>query len=108
MKGDSRAAIQDCQQAIRLNPRYANAYNNLGNIYNRTGDLPQALQNYNQAIALAPADSLAYNNRAAIYYAMKQYDQAWADLRSCEALGGTPHAGLVHALIQAGNPAKAQ
>lgn len=108
MKGDYGAAIQDCQHAIQLNPRYANAYNNLGNIYNRTGDLPQALQTYNQAIALAPGDSLTYNNRAAIYYAMKQYDQAWADLRSCEALGGTPHAGLVQALIQAQNPAKAQ
>jgi regulator of sirC expression with transglutaminase-like and TPR domain len=84
------------------------AYNNLENIYNRTGDLPRALQNYNQAISLAPGDSHTCNNRAAIYYPMKQYDQAWADLRRCEALGGTPHAGLVDALIQARNPAKTQ
>lgn len=104
MKGDYVAAREDCMQAIKLNPRYGNAFNNLGNICNRLGDLPQALTNYTKAIALAPGDPLAYNNRAAVYYALKQYDRAWADLRACEAVGGTPHAGLVQALRQASVP----
>jgi hypothetical protein len=69
--------------------------------------LPQALQNYNQAIALALVGSLSYNNHAAMYYPMKQDDQAWANLRSCEALGGTPLAGLMLAIIQATNPTEA-
>jgi len=104
LKGDYREAAQDCQKAIALQPGYANAFNNLGNIYQKTGDLPQALQSYARAIELAPGDALTYNNRAAVYYALKQYDQAWADLRQCESLGGTPHAGLMQALIQATSP----
>lgn len=108
LKGEPVAALEDCQKAIALKPGYANAYNNLGNICQRTGDLSQALECYGKAIELAPGDPLAHNNRAAVYYGLKQYDQAWADLRRCEALGGTPHAGLVQALIQAINPTKPQ
>lgn len=108
LKGDYAAALEDCQRAIALKPGYANAYNNLGNICQRSGDLPRALEYYGKAIALAPGDSLTYNNRAAVYYGLKQYDQAWADLRQCEALGGKPHAGLVQALIKATRSDKPQ
>ena len=103
MKGDSAAAIEDCLKAIELNPNYANAFNNLGNIYNRTGDHERALENYAKAIALSPGDSLTYNNRAAVYFALKQYDKAVDDLRRCQALGGTPHARLIQAVMDAMN-----
>jgi len=102
VKGDSKGAIEDCTRAIELNPRYANAYNTRGNAYNRLGDFPHALENYDKAIELSPADSIVYNNRAAIYLSFKQYEAAWADVRRCQELGGTPHEGLIQALIQVG------
>jgi len=106
MKGDFAVAIQDCNQAIELNPRYANAYNTRGNIYSRTGDLLRALADYNHAIKLSPADSLTYNNRAAAHFRLKHFDAAWADLRRCQELGGTPHEGLVRALTESGSQQK--
>jgi tetratricopeptide (TPR) repeat protein len=101
LKGELPAAVDDCTRAINLNPGYANAYSTRGNVYSRMGDRSRALLDYTKAIELSPADPLAYNNRAAAYYGLKQYDEAWADLRRCEALGGTPHDGLVRALMQA-------
>ena len=101
MKGDHAAAVEDCQQALQLKPDYANAYNNLGNIYKRSGDLQRALENYSGAIAIAPGDPLIYNNRAALHFALKQYDKALEDLQQCQTLGGTPHAGLVQAVLEA-------
>jgi tetratricopeptide (TPR) repeat protein len=83
---------------MELSPRYANAYNTRGNIWNRTGDLARALGDYNRAIELAPNDSLTYNNRAAIFFKLKRYDEARADVYRCRQLGGTPHEGLVRAL----------
>jgi tetratricopeptide (TPR) repeat protein len=103
MKGEHAAAAEDCRKAIELKPDYANAFNTLGNICARTGDLPGALENYARAIALTPGDPLTYNNRAAIHYRLKQFDQAMEDLNRCTQLGGTPHAELMKALEDAMN-----
>lgn len=105
LKGDYAGAAADGRKAIELNPRYANAYSTLGSICNRTGDFSGALNYYAKALALAPGDALIYNNRAAVYYGLKRYEEARADLQTCKALGGSPHAGLVQALLQVAPPA---
>jgi S1-C subfamily serine protease len=63
-KGDFRGALADLNQAITLNPKDSDAYNNRGVLkYEKLNDVQGALSDYNQAIALDPKNSLAYHNR---------------------------------------------
>jgi tetratricopeptide (TPR) repeat protein len=64
-KGDYNGAILDYRKAIEINPDFALAYINLGNIkYEINGDLTGALADYNRAISINPEYSITYSNRA--------------------------------------------
>ncbi len=62
-KGDFTGAIADYSAAIRLNPNYANAYNNRGFIRFQLGDKQEAMSDYNQALQINPKLALAHYNR---------------------------------------------
>jgi len=62
-KGDVEGALQDYNEAIRLNPEYAEAYNHRGVARYAKGDMEGALQDYNEAIRLKPDYVKALNNR---------------------------------------------
>ncbi len=62
-KGDIQGALADYNQAIALDPKYAYAYNNRGNLKDDLNDIQGALADYNQSIALDPKNADAYNNR---------------------------------------------
>ena len=53
--GQHQRAIQDYDQAIRLNPRYAEAYNNRGIAYKNLGQHQRAIQDYDEAIRINSA-----------------------------------------------------
>ena len=53
-KGDYEQAIQDYDQAIRLNPGHATAFSNRGVAYANKKDYDRAIQDYDQAIRLNP------------------------------------------------------
>ena len=72
-------AIAKYNQAILLHPKYADAYNNRGNIYDRQGKYDLALADYNQAIQLEPKYAKVYYNRGIIYSNQGKYDLALAD-----------------------------
>jgi tetratricopeptide (TPR) repeat protein len=55
-------------EAIRLKPDYADAFNNRGNARYDKGDLEGALQDYTEAIRLKPDYALAFNNRGIARY----------------------------------------
>ncbi len=64
-------AIRDFQAAIKANPRFADAYNNLGVAYNARydkssdkADLDRAVNAYSQALAIDPRHPLALKNKA--------------------------------------------
>ena len=99
--GNIEAAIKDCSEAIKCDPELADAWNNRGNAYNRTGEYAKALADYDQSIKLKPDKAVYYNNRAAAHFLLKQYVPAKADLEKCSQLGGQPHPGLVHDLDEA-------
>ena len=53
-KGQTQKAIALCQEAIEVNPRYADAYNNLGSIYAQTGRFEEAVAYFNKALEIDP------------------------------------------------------
>jgi tetratricopeptide (TPR) repeat protein len=60
---DFRGAIADYTEAIRLNPNYAEAYNDRGAARYDLGDKQGAIADYNTAIKINPNYAYAYNNR---------------------------------------------
>ena len=55
-------AIESYKQALKINPRYAEAYNNMGIALKDTGDLDAAIDSYGQALKIKPDYAEAYDN----------------------------------------------
>ena len=80
LKGEYDHALQDYEQAIRLNPDNANAFNNRGIIYRIKGDYDHAIADYGEAIWLKNSDfPAAFYNRALAYDDKGEYDRALTD-----------------------------
>ena len=67
-KGDHDRAIADYNQAIRINPNYADAYRLRGTVYFEKTDMDKAIAEYNQAIRLNSKDSDNYKLRGMAYF----------------------------------------
>jgi lipoprotein NlpI len=78
-KGQYDRAIEDLDQAIRLNPNYAAAFSNRGLAYVRKGQYDRAIEDLDQAIRLNPNYAAAFNNRGSAYSAEGDLDRAIAD-----------------------------
>jgi Flp pilus assembly protein TadD len=65
------------------------------------GDFGQAIRDYAKAVELKPNYAEAYHNRAIAHFHLKEYDNAWADVKKCRQLGGTPNPGLLKSLTEA-------
>src|SRR5882724_10035228 len=57
---DHDLAIADYNEAIRLDPKNAAAYNNRGFAYGQKGDYDKALADFSEAIRLKPDYAVAY------------------------------------------------
>ena len=66
-------------EAIRLEPLYANSYGNRGNAYFNLKQYEKAVQDFNKSIELNPDNSDAYNNRGLMYIHLGQYAKAVRD-----------------------------
>nr|WP_094605958.1 tetratricopeptide repeat protein [Sporomusa silvacetica] len=62
LRGDLENAVTAFGTAIKLNPKYAPAYNNLGLVLKKTKRLHEAEACFCRAIELKPNDTHAYNN----------------------------------------------
>jgi tetratricopeptide (TPR) repeat protein len=60
--GQLDKAIEAYQQAIRINPEYAEAWGNLGVAYGSAGEHAKAVDAYRQALHINPEDPIAWNN----------------------------------------------
>ena len=78
-KRDYDRAIQDYNEAIRLDPDSALVRNNRGNAYQHKGDYEHALQDYDQAIRLDSGYAHAFNNRGRVHHFKENYAQAIKD-----------------------------
>ena len=93
-KGNYAAAIKDYDQAIKLNPEYANAYNNRGIVKDDLGDFAAAIADYDEAIKLNPKDANAYCNRGNAKSRLGDYNAAVADFS--EAIRLNPKDAMVY------------
>ena len=71
--------MADFNRAIEINPKYAAAYANRGNVYQIQGNLQQAITDYNKAIEINPDIAGFYSNRGNAYQAQGKLDFAIAD-----------------------------
>jgi len=79
-KGQYDLALEDYEQAIRLNPSNANAYNNRGIVYRIKGEYARAIADYDEAIWLKNGDyPAAYYNRALAYADKGEYELSLRD-----------------------------
>jgi tetratricopeptide (TPR) repeat protein len=78
LKGDYDRAIQDYDQAIKLNPKSATAFNDRGVAYDHKGEFDRAIQDYDQAIKLRPSAEM-YFNRGNAYLGKSQHASAIDD-----------------------------
>jgi tetratricopeptide (TPR) repeat protein len=73
--GNTQNAIQNFTEAIRQNPKLAEAYNNRGAVYNKTRDFDRAIEDFTRAIKLKADYYEAYIARG-------QAQQAKGNLRA--------------------------
>jgi tetratricopeptide (TPR) repeat protein len=74
-------AQEDLRRAIDLEPHFADAYFNLGNIYMQKRDFSLAIQNYSKGIEVSPNFANFYFNRAQSYFFLHKYSET---IRDCE------------------------
>jgi tetratricopeptide (TPR) repeat protein len=79
-------AIADLTEAVRINPGYGDAYNDLGIAHARTGNLGAALAAFDRALALDPTYADAFYNRAMVHVQRQDFRAAAEDLNRAISL----------------------
>ncbi len=79
--GDTDDAVVIYYQAIAIAPRRPEAYDALGFLCKKLGNIGQAIRCFEQIIKLKPHDALAFNNLGTIYYEAEQWSAAIQNLR---------------------------
>jgi len=64
------------EKAVKLNPRYSEAINNLGTIYYAHKSYGNAIKQYEKALQLTPDSPSILTNLGTAYFARKKYDEA--------------------------------
>jgi Flp pilus assembly protein TadD len=75
-KGQYQPAIDDYNEALRLQPNFTSAYFNRGNVYKNLGQYKMAIKDYNNTIRLSPDFIVAYNFRGLDYGKLGEYELA--------------------------------
>ncbi len=79
-EGNTDQAQYFYKEAIKVDPCYVDAVNNLGTVYYRSRDYQQAIHSYTLALECKPDFLNARMNRATSYYESGEYFSALADL----------------------------
>jgi tetratricopeptide (TPR) repeat protein len=84
--GKHDAALRDYNQAIRLDPGSADAFNSRCYLFAITSRLQDALKDCNEAIRLSPRSQYAYDSRGFTFLKLGKLDAAIADYNSALAI----------------------
>jgi tetratricopeptide (TPR) repeat protein len=76
---DFKGAIKLYEKAIKEDPKFIEAYDNMAVCYRRLGDFKNAIENYNKSIELYPNGIMAHENLGVIYGIQKKYKEAIAE-----------------------------
>jgi TonB family protein len=73
-------ALNACSEAVRLDPKSADAYYCRATMYRDKGERDNAIADMNEAINLKPDNAAYYGLRALVYADTNAYDKALADM----------------------------
>ena len=71
-----KAAIKLFEKAVEKDPKFVEAYDDMGVSYRKLGDLKNAIKNYDKSIELYPDGIMAHQNLGLIYSIQKEYKKA--------------------------------
>ena len=77
--GQLEAALEEYNEAIRLQPDDAMSYDNRSTILHNMGRYEEALEDSNRAIKLQPNNAIFYDSRGATLHEMHRYEEALED-----------------------------
>ncbi len=100
MNRATSAAQAHLEESVRLNPNYADAYNNLGNVLLKTGRYAEALKKYQETLRLKPNSAETYANLALTYAQMGRSSEAIAAAEKALALARSQNKMLVARRIE--------
>jgi tetratricopeptide (TPR) repeat protein len=75
-KENWKEAIQNYEQALKADPKFIYAWDNLGINYRRMGEYDKALNAYKQSLAIDPKGKMPLQNIAMTYIYKKEYQKA--------------------------------
>ena len=78
---DYSAAIQDYDQALRINPSYPEALNNRGTAFHSKGIYDRAIQDYTASIKLDHTNPITFRSRGITHFCLGHFDDAEKDLK---------------------------
>ena len=74
------------EKAIKLNPNYSEAINNLGTIYYAKKSFRRAITQYQRALKLTPKSASIYSNLGTAQFARKRYKEAFESYQKALSL----------------------
>nr|KAF6428637.1 transmembrane O-mannosyltransferase targeting cadherins 4 [Rousettus aegyptiacus] len=81
-KGNQTAAIRYYREAVRLNPKYVHAMNNLGNILKERNELQEAEELLSLAVQIQPDFAAAWMNLGIVQNSLKRFEAAEQSYRT--------------------------
>src|ERR1700730_18462880 len=79
-RGDLGGALADLNEAIKLDPRHAGAFQNRGDVQGAKGEFDAAIADYSEAIRIEPRNIGGYRARGFANFYAAHYRAAGADL----------------------------
>ena len=70
-RGNLEEAVTEYQQVLKIDPKCARAYVNLGIVYGRQGRSSEEVSSYKKAVAIDPKLAEAYFHLGVAYYELK-------------------------------------
>jgi tetratricopeptide (TPR) repeat protein len=86
VQGRYNEAIAELSEAVRLNPNYADAHNDLGVALQQLGDRSQAMVQFRAAIRLQPDHPQAHYNLSVLLDYLAKSDEALVELQTARRL----------------------
>lgn len=96
---DFAQALEDMNEAIKLQPKYAGFFINRAFLRHNLDDYYGAMSDYDYAIQLDPQNHVAYYNRALLLAEVRDFDKALLDLDRVIQLRGVDYRALYNRAI---------